>query len=273
MINANSKIAKQFWETGKLPCPILDFHAHMDEHPAIYFPAPSADDMMRSMNNFNIRWLLFSNHLSLDDPIYGEPYNVENVKKYPDRMRAYHLILPRHLDCDKIISDLEANKEYYVGCKILGDYSAFPIDDPSIFPVYQYLNDNKLFLLIHTWGGSQNNDSRHVANIAKNFPDITIIAGHTFFGRQKEGVELCLQYPNVYFELTAIPIVNGYLEDIVNTAGGSERILFGTDLPWFSTMHGVGMVLSADITDEDRLNIFYRNGDKLLSRFPWYKLD
>ena len=42
---------------------------------------------------------------------------------------------------------------------------------------------------------------------------------------------------------------------------------------WFSTMHGAGMVLSADISDEDRLNIFYRNGDKILSRFPWYTLD
>ncbi len=273
MINSNSKLAKQFWETGKLPCPILDFHAHMDEHPAIYFPAPSAEDMMRSMNNFGIRWLFFCNHLALDDPMYGEHFNRDNVAKYPDRLRAYHIILPRHLDCDGIIRDLEEHGDKYIGCKILGDYSSFPIDDPSIFPVYKYLNDHKLLLLIHTWGGSPYNGAQNVANIAKSFPDITIVAGHTFFGRQKEGVKLCLQYPNVYFELTAVPIMRGCLEDIVETAGGSERILFGTDLPWFSTMHGAGMVLSADITDEDRLNIFYRNGDRILSRFPWYTLD
>ena len=28
-------------------------------------------------------------------------------------------------------------------------------------------------------------------------------------------------------------------------------------------MHAVGMILGADITDEDRLNIFCRNGEKL----------
>ena len=30
-------------------------------------------------------------------------------------------------------------------------------------------------------------------------------------------------------------------------------------------MHGVGMVLGADVTDDDRLNIFYRNGERLLA--------
>ena len=45
---------------------------------------------------------------------------------------------------------------------------------------------------------------------------------------------------------------------------GSEKIVFGTDLPWFSTFYYVGAILEADITDEDRRNIFYRNGRRLL---------
>ena len=42
-------------------------------------------------------------------------------------------------------------------------------------------------------------------------------------------------------------------------------MLFGTDLPWFSPLHGIGCVLSAEITDEDRRNILYRNAEKLLA--------
>ena len=38
-------------------------------------------------------------------------------------------------------------------------------------------------------------------------------------------------------------------------------------------MHGAGMILDADISDEDRENIFYKNADKILKRFDWYKLD
>ncbi len=50
-------------------------------------------------------------------------------------------------------------------------------------------------------------------------------------------------------------------------AGQSERMLFGTELPWFSPIAGLGCLLSADITDDDRHNIYHRNAERLLERF------
>lgn len=265
MLNKNSELARTFWETGKLPCPIYDFHAHMDEHPEIYFPFSSAAEMVESMDKNGVEKLLFCGHFALDDPLHGEPYNVSAVRQFPDRLRAYHIVHSRCLDPEREIAEVDGHPEIYVGFKILGDYNRFPVDDPVHDPYYDYLNRTKKLLLLHTWGGSAFDDAKNVAHIAERFPDIRIICGHSFFGRQKEGIALTKQFPNVYYELTAIPIVRGYLEDIVNCAG-SERVLFGTDLPWFSTMHGVGMVLGAEITDEDRRNIFYRNGEKLLEK-------
>ncbi len=262
MINKNSRLAEEFWQTGRLPCKILDFHAHMDEHPQIYFPFSSADEMVRDMDKNGVERLFFCGHFALDDPLYGEPYNVEAVKKYPDRLRAYHILHSRCLDPEREIREVDENPDVYVGFKILGDYNKFPVDDPIHDPYYEYLSENKKLLLLHTWGGSPYDGEKIVANIAQRFPKLHIICGHSFFGRQKEGIELTKRFENVYYELTAIPIIRGFLEDIVNAAG-SERVLFGTDLPWFSTMHGVGMVLGADIDDEDRLNIFYRNGERL----------
>ena len=264
MINRKSELARAFWETGKLPCKIYDFHAHMDEHAQIYFPFSNVDDMVRDMDANGVEKLFFCGHFALDDPLNGEKYNVSAVKKYPDRLRAYHIIHSRHLDPERELREVDTQPDVYAGFKILGDYNAFPIDDPCHDPYYDYLNQTKKLLLVHTWGGSANNGAENVAHIAERFPEIRIICGHSFYGKQKEGVALTKQYPNVYYELTASPIVRGYLEDIVNAAG-SERILFGTDLPWFSTMHGVGMVLGADVTDDDRLNIFYRNGERLLA--------
>ncbi|MBQ6421324.1 MAG: amidohydrolase family protein [Clostridia bacterium] len=263
MINRESALAQAFWETGRLPCDIRDFHAHMDEHAEIYFPFSSADEMVADMDINGVKSLLFCGHFALDDPLYGEQYNVEAVRKYPDRLRAYHIIHSRCLDPEREIEEVDENPDVYVGFKLLGDYNCFPVDDPCHDPYYDYLQQTGKFLLLHTWGGSPYDGSRQVANIAKRFPKLTVFCGHSFFSRQIEGVKETKQYENIYYELTAIPIVRGYLEDIVNTAG-SERVLFGTDLPWFSTMHGVGMVLSADITDEDRRNIFYRNGERLL---------
>ena len=263
MINKDSRLAEEFWQTGRLPCYIRDFHAHMDEHPEIYFPFSSAEDMVADMDKNNVRSLFFCGHFALDDPLYGEKYNVEAVRKFPDRLRAYHIIHSRCLDPDREISEVDGSPDIYVGFKILGDYNKFPIDDKIHFPYYDYLNQTKKMLLLHTWGGSPYNGFEQVYTIAKNFPEIRIICGHSFFGSHMEAAELLKGFENVYFELTAVPIVRGMLEETVKSAG-SEKILFGTDLPWFSTVHGVGMVLGADITDDDRLNIFHCNGDRLV---------
>ena len=269
MINKNSDMALYFWQNGRLPCPIMDFHAHMDEHPEIYFPFSSADEMVQSMDRCGVRSLFFCGHFALDDPLYGEPYNIEAVRRYPDRLHAYHVMHSRSLDPEREIGEVDAHPEIYLGFKLLGDYDRFPIDDPVHDPYYDYLNRTKKLLLLHTWGGSGCNGVENVASIAARFPEIRIICGHSFYGAQKEGVKRLKPFENVYFELTAVPITRGYLEDIVNAAG-SERVLFGTDLPWFSTMHGVGMVLGADITDADRENIFYRNGERLMADDPYF---
>ena len=264
MINRESSLAAAFWETGRLPCPIRDFHAHMDEHPEIYFPFSDAESMVRDMDRNGVRSLFFCGHFALDDPLYGEAYNVRAVRRFPDRPRAYRILHSRHLDPARAIREVEENPDVYVGFKLLGDYNDFPVDDPVHDSCYDFLQQTNRLLLLHTWGGSRNNGAENVAAIAERFPRLHIICGHSFYGAQKEGIALTKRFPNIYYELTAIPIVRGYLEDIVDAAG-SERILFGTDLPWFSTLHGVGMVLGAEITDGDRLNVFHRNGDRLLA--------
>ena len=70
---------------------------------------------------------------------------------------------------------------------------------------------------------------------------------------------------NVWLELTAIPGDRGIIEKLVDGVG-SERILYGTDMPWFDEYQGVGGVLSAKISDEDKLNILSRNPERILGK-------
>jgi len=35
--------------------------------------------------------------------------------------------------------------------------------------------------------------------------------------------------------------------------------------------HGIGTILSTDMTDDDRHNILHRNGECFLGKYPWFQ--
>lgn len=269
MINKKSLLAQDFWKNGKLSCPVLDFHAHMHEYAALYFPYIDEAGMAHTMDRCGTRWTLFASHLAMYDPIDGEALQQRAVRAFPDHFRAYHGVISQYADPDKHLKEIEDNPDVYVGCKFLCDYYRTKLSDPIHAPYFEYLNEHNLLALIHTWGKSKYDGSDEVFKMAEKYPNVTFVCGHSFFDNFEYASDLLAGMRNVYYELTAVPIQPGFMERICEKAG-SDRLLFGSDLPWFATSHSIGCVLSADLTDDDRENIFWRNGDKILQRFDWY---
>ena len=109
--------------------------------------------------------------------------------------------------------------------------------------------------------------------------------GHSGYGDWPASVGVARALPNVYLELTAVYVahdfamqpsgsgtpaalisclhVNGILEHFVEQ-GGSHKIIFGTDMPWYSPHFAAGAVLFARISDDARRDILYRNAERLL---------
>jgi len=50
---------------------------------------------------------------------------------------------------------------------------------------------------------------------------------------------------------------------------GADRILFGTDFPWFNHHYYIGAVLGSGISEEDCRKIFYLNAAKILKISIW----
>jgi predicted TIM-barrel fold metal-dependent hydrolase len=152
----------------------------------------------------------------------------------------------------------------YVGFKFLADYHKVAISDPRCCPAWEFANERGLLVLSHTWGGSSFDGPGEVRKVAAAYPDAKILMGHSCHGQWEQAVALANEFPNVYLELTAVLDDRGVLELFVEKAG-SERIVFGTDTPWFSHHNYIGAVLGADISDDDRRNILYRNAEGLLA--------
>ena len=99
--------------------------------------------------------------------------------------------------------------------------------------------------------------------VAERYPDVRLIRGRSCYGAWEEAIALARDFPNVYLELTAAYHVYGLLEWMCRDAG-SEKVLFGTDYPWFDPFVAIGCVVLAHITEDDMRNILWANARRLL---------
>jgi len=263
MIDKNSGLAGMFWENGRLDgCYIVDMHAHMHNTSSMYFPAHSPELMIEVMKRCNTKLTVFCSHKAMTYADFEEEFNLEVAKRYPDYFLAYHAVIPGQTDFKAAAARMGANRDYYFGFKFHADSDTTKLTDDKYRPFLEYMDERRLPALLHTWGRSEYNGVDEVEKISGLYPNATFICGHSFHGDWKNGAELIKNRENLIAELTAVMDDRGAIELLCDIAG-SDRVLFGTDVPWFDTHHGVGAVLSAEITDEDRRNIFYRNAEKL----------
>ena len=272
MINKESALARSFWEeSGLEDCYILDFHAHMHNTSSMYFPAGSPELMIEIMKRCNTKLTVFCSHKAMSYAEFEEEFNLDVAKRYPEYFMAYHAVIPGRTDYATAVARMESNREFYFGFKFHADTDKTKLSDDSYRPFFEYMNEKGLPALLHTWGKSAYNGVDEVEKISRAYPNALFICGHSFHDDWKNGVGLIKSRPNLICELTAVMDNRGAIELLCDTAG-SDRVLFGTDVPWFDTHHGIGAVLSAEISDDDRRNIFYRNGLKLLHKYGINKI-
>jgi predicted TIM-barrel fold metal-dependent hydrolase len=264
----DSSLAPEFWTSGRSEtCPIYDMHGHMGPYGPIYFPRSLPEQMLHTMDQCGVKLLVFSHHMALMAPNIGNQASLDAVYRWPDRFRAYCVINPNYPEM--IEADLATYHNHagaYVGLKFLSDYHRVAVTDARYRPAWEYAERHRLLLLMHTWGGSPYDGPAVIRKAAERYPNVRLLLGHSCHGDWDAAVALARDFPNIYLELTAVFDDRGVIEKFVSEAG-SDRMLFGTDLPWFDPHHAVGVLLSAKISDDDRHNICHRNAENLLKPF------
>jgi len=261
-----SVLIREFMEKGRSEsCPVIDMHAHLGPYQGIYFPNPSVEDMIRTMDRCGVRMSVSSSHAALIDTRENIKM-ADVVRKHPDRFRAYWVINPNYPE--RIGKEIEqfSKLDGFVGFKFLSDYHKYPLTSPRYEPALKYADERRLQVLMHTWGHSPFDSPTLVETLAGKYPNVVFLMGHSGYGEWEKSIQVAHDFPNVYLELTAAYAVNGVIDWMVKEAG-SHKILFGTDLPWFDPHYGIGCVLFSRITDEERHNILHRNAEKLIEPY------
>ena len=139
-------------------------------------------------------------------------------------------------------------------------------DEPCVDPVMEYAEANGIPVLFHAFhkaGGQVARESTgiHIASIARRHPKTKILMAH-LGGNAYHGIPAIRDLPNVWCDQSGT-IYHG--DDLAYALEylGAERILYGTDN---ATCVNIGQIMGADLSQEERDLIFYKNAQKLLDR-------
>lgn len=283
-----SPIAREYLAQGRSQaCPIIDLHGHWGHFGGSHLPCASEEKMLHALRRCGVKHIACSGHDALlADPELGNRRMQEAVDRNPRRLSAYWAVNPNY-PClaNRAPRDLEKSRGF-VGFKFLPDYHAYPLTGDRYRGALEYADTHRRLVLVHTWGGSSFDSPQMLEQVARKYPRAIFLMGHSGYGDWEISLRIARDLPNIYLELTAVYVahdfamqpsgsgtpvalpsclqVNGIIEHMVKTAG-SRKIVFGTDMPWYSPHYAAGAVLFAHINDEARHDILHRNAERLLN--------
>ncbi len=157
------------------------------------------------------------------------------------------------------------------GVKIHPDYMGVLVDDPKFDAVYEACIDNGLFVVTHSGWDFISPDLIHctperILNVITRYPELKFVAAHMGACRLWDDVERLLIGKNLWIETSLAPLMK---LDPVKCARminnhDPEKILFGSDFPWYSMKLEREYVDLLGLSCELTRKIYSENAIKLL---------
>ncbi|MBK8505276.1 MAG: amidohydrolase [Saprospiraceae bacterium] len=229
----------------------------------------------------------FAERLNIAKLIASKPVD-RNLEGNPEEFRACN---DRVMECmrkspDRIIGQMTLNPRFQkesfeeirrcmdLGMYGLKVYSHVNINDPLFYPIIEKFIDLNMIILMHVGVGRSRiifdpGEARSTSTaedfvaIAKRFPEAMFQFAHLAGGGDWEASCKTLKYSsNVYVDISGSNN-DANIIDLALEYLGEDRILFGCDNSFYQ---GVGHVLAANLTDEQRRKIYFENYNNILKK-------
>ena len=255
---------KEYVEAGRLESVyVIDTHTHMDDIYEASTPIYQLGDCIELMDRENIRSIWCAPHPDLFSAGRVNERIERYMSQYPDRVKGYFSWNPNYFeDYEKNIHKV-LEIENYIGFKFLPVYHNVELTDERYLPALEMADAHNLILLSHTWGNT-GCSPKQVKQILEKYKNLQFILGHSAPNELDGAIELVKKYDNAYLDLCDIHRHSGIVDKMANCVG-SEKILFGTDLPWYDPNYCIGSILCSKLSDDQKENIFYKNAERMLS--------
>lgn len=224
---------------------IIDSHTHIGRNEHIN---SSAEDLLRSMDKSGVdKALVFAGKLNGVD----NEYLLQQIKPHQDRLLGVGACHPNdfgwHHNTDELFNILETRQ--VVAIKFYLGYDHWYPDDQNIKHVLNILQEQNMPAIFHTGdclASIQNAKLKYahplgIDDIAVDFPNLKIIMAHMAYPWQREAAEVCYKNKNVYADMSGfvygdfnakdVRHFHKVVEEFTTIAGGTDKLLFGTDFP------------------------------------------
>lgn len=241
--------------------PVINWHEHVWESKPGVLNESTLQNLLFAGEQTHTDLFMISCPITNDQFCTPERFRLANnvvlgaVKRYPKQLRGMCFVNPGYTkEALEEIDRCRANG--FVGVKM---YHQYRMDDPVQFPIIEKCIKLDMPILMHAGKLTYQPESQprishgeYFAHVAKRYPEANLIMAHITGGGdwhwQLKGMEKC---PNVVLDISGSVIDSPVVEECVARIGAS-RILYGTD---GSTSSGVGKVLAANISEEDKKTI------------------
>lgn len=255
LIDANACIGGDF-----VKHPIVNHESFiiMDDVQTADTPA----DMVKVMDRFEIDKAVVWHKAMFDyDPVKGNDLLTQLMPGYEDRLIPAWTILPAITD-KEFTPNVFFDQMKRNNVKLL---RAFPLQNRYILCDVTMGEQLHLMEELHIpLYLEPQPDYQYIYALLKEFPNLTVVLCNIGIWPSARLIyPLLKRYPNVYFESGDLGMTHGYEQ--VCQYFGSERLLYATNFPSNSPGCSMNCLLNANLSDNDRANISYRNMERLLS--------
>jgi len=246
---------------------IIDAHLHVGRPGAFFAPATEPDDLLRIMDKLGISHAICMDHRSI---VEGCGAGLDAHRELFDRSngRIYYLGVFHPRRAAACLAALERAKDWsgFAGLKIHPSCHGVPGDDPSYESAWTFAARHNLPILTHSWSVSQYNPTQYLStpdrfeNYVRSFGQARLVLGHAG-GRgtgRLQAIRLAREYPNVYLDFAGDIFCYRLIENLVQSVP-VEKILFGSDFPWFDPRANLSRVLLAEATPSTKIKILRDN--------------
>jgi uncharacterized protein len=254
---------------------IIDSHMHLGVAANTLYYNYSDDRVIELEKKLNVKYAICSPIIGIFGDLDAQIEKVlEMQKKFKETIYWQLVYILEQSEKSIEVIEKYKNKINFAGIKMYSVGSEVTLDDKKYYPLWEYAVANDIVVAAHTWSPYTENPKQFYGNpllfesVLNNFPKLKVLLVHSggkadFYD---EVIELVKKYETLYMDFSGDCFYPPVFKKVINRTGRG-RALFGTDMPMMDIRYHISNLITADISDADKEDIFYNNASNL------FKLD